>query len=136
MGQFNCIAALDQVMGYCATSVRKKDQPCLGIVTPWEIHVCNKLPQGVKTEADFYQREMTNLNEGLDYVKVLLDDTGILRKGDFVQHIEEFDEVLTQMEEAGLQISMAKIKWTVKEANFLGCAVNTQTQRKCKGCCK
>ena len=86
MGQFNCIAALDQVIGYCATSVRKKDQPCLGIVTLWEIHVCNKLPQGVKTEADFYQREMTNLNEGLDYVKVLLDDTGILRKGDFVQH--------------------------------------------------
>ena len=29
---------------------------------------------------------MVKLDEGLDYVKVFLDDTGILGKGDFVQH--------------------------------------------------
>ena len=35
MGQFNCIAVLDQFMGYHAMSVRKEDQQCLGIAIPW-----------------------------------------------------------------------------------------------------
>ena len=41
------------------------------------MRIHNKLSQGVKTAVDFCQREMVKLNEGLDRVKVFLDDTGI-----------------------------------------------------------
>ena len=102
MGNFNYIATLDQVRGYCAMSLIREDQQCVRIATPWVAHVCNKLLQGTKNAVEFHQREIVKLNEGLDCVKAFLDDAVILGKGNFAQHLEELDEVLTRMEETGL----------------------------------
>ena len=63
---------------------------------------------------------MTQLNDRLDYVKVFLDDAGALEKDSFELHIEELDEVLTRIEDTGLQINVAKSKWAVKEVKCLG----------------
>ena len=58
--------------------------------------------------------------EGLDYVKVFLDDTGVLGKATFEEHISEVDEVLTRMKEARLKLNLANYKWAMKEAKYLG----------------
>ena len=101
MGWFNCISTLDQIMGYYAMQVEEEDKECLGIITPHQIYVYNVLPQGAKTSADIFQREMMCLNEGLDYIKVFIDDTAVIGRRTFDQHLTELDEVLQLMEDAG-----------------------------------
>ena len=82
--------------------------------------MCLRLPPGTRTVIDFYQREMMSVIDGLDYVEVFLDYTGVLGKGDFDEHVNELDEVLSRMEDDRLKLNLAKCKWTVKEAKYLG----------------
>ena len=74
---------------------------------------------------DFYQREIVKLNECLDHVKEYLDGTEVLGRAAFDNHVEELDEVLTQVEESGLQVNIAKRKYSAKEAKYLGHIVAT-----------
>ena len=117
VGQFNCMATLDQVMGCCTAQVDKRDQTRLGITSPWKVYVLNVLPQGIKIAVNFYQREMVKLNSGLDHVKISLDDAAMLGRTTFDKRIEELDEVITRMETSGLQVNMQKSKWEVIQAN-------------------
>ena len=88
MGQFNYVTTLDQVMGHYATQVDETDQTHLEIIAPWQIYVCNALLQRIKIAVDFYQRETVQLNSGLDRVKILLDDTDVLGRNTFDEHVE------------------------------------------------
>ena len=66
---------------------------------------------------------MVKLNKGLECAKVFLNDTRVLGRNTFENHLEELDEVLIQMKEAGLQINISKSKWAVKEAKYLECII-------------
>ena len=101
MSRFNCISTLDQIMGYYAMQVEEEDKECLGIITPHQIYVYDALPQGAKILADIFQREIMCLNEGLNYVKVFINDTAVVERGTFDEHLTELDEVLQRMEDAG-----------------------------------
>ena len=63
---------------------------------------------------------MMNIIDGLNYVKVFLDDMGVLGKGTFDKHINELDEVLTWIEKAGLKLNLTKCTWIVKELKYSG----------------
>ena len=43
------------------------------------------MPMGLSISADVFQREMTRLFDGLDYVMVYIDDILVVTKGDYVQ---------------------------------------------------
>jgi len=69
---------------------------------------------------------MIYLNQGLDYVKVFIDDTAVIGRGTFDKHLEELDVVLQRMENAGLQLNIRKTKWAVDRAEYLGYIVTKE----------
>ena len=120
MKGFNYITSLDQIMGYYAMEIEEEDRDYLGIITPKQIYTYNRLPQGVKIATDLYQREMVYVFDGLEYVKVFLDDETVIGRHDFDTHIKELDEVVTRMEDAELQLNIKKTKWCADKAAVLG----------------
>ena len=59
----------------------------------------------------------------LNNVKVLLDDTGSSEKVPFKTYIKCLNNLLTTIEDVGLQINTSKIKWTFVIMAHLGCEV-------------
>ena len=54
---------------------------------------------------------MMHLNADLDYVKVFIDDTAVISRNSlFKKYLKELDEILTYMEDAGLQLNISKTK--------------------------
>ena len=112
-------------MGHYTIQVNKTDQTHLGITTPWQIYAHAVLLQGIKIAVDFYQREMVKFNSVLDHVKIFFDDTAMLVRDAFDEHVDEIDEVLTRMETTGLKLNIQKSKLVVTQAKHLGCIVST-----------
>ena len=116
MGKFNYITTLDQIMGYFVMQMGEDDKQYLGIITPDQIYIYNVLPQGAKIAWEYFQHEMMHLNEGLDYVKVFIDNRVVIgRNPSFEEYLKELDEVLIRIEDAGLQLNISKTKWAVSE---------------------
>ena len=68
---------------------------------------------------------MMHLNADLDYVKVFIDDTAVISRNSlFKKYLKELDEILTYMEDAGLQLNISKTKQAVSEAKYLGFIVS------------
>ena len=59
---------------------------------------------GLANSPDIFQEKMSNLMNGLDYVRMYLDDVLCLTKGNWTDHLERIDEVLTRLERAGLKV--------------------------------
>ena len=69
----------------------------MGIMNPRQVSTCNTLPQGIKIEIDFYQREIEKLSESLDCVEAILDETSALVHTTFDDHVQGLDEDLTRI---------------------------------------
>jgi len=83
-----------------------------------------KMPMGLSISADIFQREMTKLMEGLDYVLVYIDDLLVITKGDFDDHLEKLREVLLRLREKGIKLNALKTFFAAHEVDYLGYVIN------------
>ena len=58
--------------------------------------------------------------QGLDFVRTYLDDLLVLTKGNFNDHLEKLDEVLTRVARAGLNVNIHKSSFCKEELEYLG----------------
>ena len=63
---------------------------------------------GVKCAPDIFQERMTDLFQGMEYIRAYLDDLLILSKGDWTDHCTKLDNVLQRLGEAGLKVNCEK----------------------------
>ncbi|XP_039887198.1 uncharacterized protein K02A2.6-like [Simochromis diagramma] len=85
----------------------------------------NRLPFGVASAPAIFQRTMESLLKGIPHVAVYLDDilvTGV----DEVRHLQNLDEVLTRLEEAGLRLKRCKCAFMQEKVEYLGHIVDAQ----------
>ena len=59
---------------------------------------------------------MICLSKEVNYAKVFIDNTAVIGWNlSFEEHLKELDEVMTQIEDTGLQLNISKTKWAVSE---------------------
>jgi hypothetical protein len=75
---------------------------------------------GVKCSPDVFQERMSDLFQGMEYVRAYLDDLLILSKGDWDDHIEKLDRTLSKLAEAGLKVNCEKSFFGRTETEYLG----------------
>jgi RNase H-like domain found in reverse transcriptase/Reverse transcriptase (RNA-dependent DNA polymerase)/Integrase zinc binding domain len=117
---FQYATSLDLNMGYYHISLSTRSRELCTIVLPWGKYEYQRLPMGLANSPDIFQEKMSELMDGLEYVRTYLDDLLILTKGTFEEHLENVTEVLKRLQKAGLKVNVKKSFFAQSELEYLG----------------
>jgi hypothetical protein len=91
--------------------------------TPFGRYQFNKLPFGISSAPELFQRRMHNILEGLDGVVCMMDDVLIFGK-DRKQHDERLHAVFKRLEQAKVTLNGEKCQFNTTSVRFLGHVVD------------
>ena len=117
---FQYASALDLNMGYYHIHLTPAASRLCTIVLPWGKYEYTRLPMGVKCSPDIFQERMSDLFQGMEFVRAYLDDLLLLTKGDWSDHVVKLDQVLQRLGEAGLKVNCEKSFFGRTETEYLG----------------
>ena len=94
-------------------------------ITPFGRYCFNRMPFGVKSAPEHYQKRMSQELEGLDGVVSLLDDVLIHGK-DQAEHDARLHAALKRLETAQITLNEDKCEFSKQEIQFAGYIINEQ----------
>ena len=112
--------SLDLNMGYYTLRLDPDAQKICTIITPWGKYQYLRLPMGVSVSPDVFQEKMSDLMEGLEFVRTYLDDLLIISNSTFEEHLHQLVVVLKRLRSAGLKINAEKSFFFAPEIEYLG----------------
>ena len=80
----------------------------------------NALPMGLCSSCDIFQEKMSELMQGLEFVRTYIDDLLCITASTFDDHLTKLDEVLKRIQSAGLKINPKKSFFAQPELEYLG----------------
>ena len=114
-----CFSTLDAESGFWQTPLEKESQLLTTFITPFGHYAFQRLPFGISSAPEIFQRKMREMLGGLDGVEVIMDD--ILVYGSTVkEHDSRLAKVLQVVRESGLRLNEAKCKFRKSELVYFG----------------
>jgi transposase InsO family protein len=123
---FQFATSLDLNMGYYHIELSPNSSRLCTIVLPWGKYEYLKLPMGLCNSPDIFQEKMSELMEGLEFCRAYIDDLLVVSKGNFANHLEHLEQVLTRLSAAGLKVNATKSHFCCDELEYLGYLVNRE----------
>ena len=123
---FTYASSLDLNMGYYHIELSPNSKKLCTIALPWGKYEYQKLPMGLCNSPDIFQEKMNELFDGLDTIRVYLDDLLHITKGSFSDHLEKLDEILSRIQDAGLKVNAKKSFFGKGEVEYLGYVINRE----------
>jgi hypothetical protein len=117
---FQYATSLDLNMGYYHIELDPDSKKLCTLVFPFGKYEMQRLPMGLCNSPDIFQEQMSELFEGLDFVRTYIDDLLCLTKGSFEDHLEKLERVLTRLREAGLKVNVKKSFFAQTQLEYLG----------------
>jgi len=117
---FQYATSLDLNMGYYHIELSPRSKELCTLVFPFGKYEMQRLPMGLCNSPDIFQEKMSELFEGLDFVRTYIDDLLCLTKGTFEDHLEKLERVLFRLQEAGLKVNARKSFFARTELEYLG----------------
>ena len=99
---FQCATSLDLNMGHCHIKLNPASREMCTIVLPFGKYEHQRLPMGLCNSPDIFQEKMSELMEGLNFVRTHIDDLLCLTKGTFEDHLEKLERIFVRLQKAGL----------------------------------
>ena len=75
---------------------------------------------GLCNSPDIFQERMSFLIQGLEYVRIYIDNLLIITKNDYQDHLDKLETVLNKLSETGLKINTNKSFFAKTELEYLG----------------
>ena len=75
---------------------------------------------GLCNSPDIFEEKMSELMDGLDFVRVYIDDLLSITNGSYKDHLEKLELVFKQLRQAGLKVSVNKSFFAKHELEYLG----------------
>ena len=108
---FKYATSLDLNMGYYHIRLSPFSSSLCTVVLPWGKYEYLRLPMGLCNAPDIFQEKMSELMAGLEFARAYIDDLLIISNGDFKEHLEQLEQVLTRIAEANLKVNISKYKF-------------------------
>ena len=121
--------ALDLNMGYYHLELSAKSKELCTITTQWGKYEYQRLPMGLCNSPDIFQEKMNEILDGLESVRVYIDDVLHVTKGSFKEHLEGLSEILDRLRHAGLKVNANKSSFAAPEMEYLGYMIHDQQRR-------
>ena len=92
-------------------------------ITPFWRYCFNKLPFGISSAPELYQRRMSQILDGLEGVVCHIDDT-LISNTTLAEHNSRLHAVLSRLQTAGVTLNAKKCKFHQDSIQFLGHIIN------------
>ena len=126
---FQYATSLDLNMGYYHIELSPDSKRLCTIVLPWGKYEYQKLPMGLCNSPDIFQEKTSELMVGLEFARAYIDDLLVVTKGDLQTHLNQLEQVLTRLSEAGLKVNASKSHFCCDELEYLGYLITTSGVR-------
>ena len=110
---------LDANSGFWQIPLSKKSQLLTTFITPFGRFCYNKLPFGISSAPEVYQKRMNQILEGLPGALCLIDDILIFGQ-DQTEHDARLQATLKRLQEAGATLNPEKCAFSQRSLKFLG----------------
>ena len=126
MSESTLFTMVDMTSGYHQVPVKESDIPKTAFVTKYGLFEFLRMPMGLKSSAQTFQRVMELALQGLQWsiCLIYLDDVIIYSKT-FDEHILRLGLVLQRIREAGLKLKPNKCQFLQSKVTFLGHVVSS-----------
>ena len=128
MERFKYATAIDLRKGYYHIPLDKATQKLCTTVLPWGKYSYERLPMGIATSPDIFQKAMNDIFGDLDYVLVYLDDILILSddRDSFDTHLHKVQEVFSRLHKMNMKVNLQKTEFFKTELEYLGYLLTPQ----------
>ena len=110
---------LDHNSGFWQVSLPRESRMLTTFLTPWGRYVFNKLPFGINSAPEHFQRKLSSLLAGVSGVQVHIDDI-LVHSPTKEVHDQHLHQVLQLLQKEGLMLKSAKCKFHQSHIRFLG----------------
>jgi len=110
---------LDVNSGFWQVKMDPESKLLTTFITPWGRFCFNRMPFGISSAPEFFQRSMEKILKGLEGVVCLMDDVLVYGK-DSKQHWKRVHNVLRRVSESGMTLQKEKCEFAKSEIKFLG----------------
>jgi transposase InsO family protein len=121
-------SSLDAAAGFWQIPLDKDSQRLTTFITPFARYCFKRLPFGISSAPEIFQRKMVETLEGLPGTAVYMDDI-IVHGKDMTQHDERLQQVMERLETAGLKLNVEKCALRQQRLNFLGHVIDADGTR-------
>jgi len=97
---FQWATSLDLNMGYYHIRLDPSSKELCTIALPFGKYEYQAIPMGPCNSPDIFQEKMSELMDGLAFVRTYIDDLLCLTKGTFSDHLEKLELVLQRLQKA------------------------------------
>ena len=114
---------LDANSGFWQVPLADESALLTTFITPFGRFCFKRLPFGISSAPEHFQRRMSAILEGIDGVLCQMDDILILGATQS-QHDERIREVLKRLQKENVTLNSKKCQFSVQEVKFLGQTIN------------
>jgi transposase InsO family protein len=116
-------SSLDAASGFFQIPLHSESSLLTTFITPFGRYCFRRLPFGITSAPEIFQRKMLETLQGLQGVSVYMDDIVVYGK-DMEEHDLHLQKVLERVKSAGLKLNKEKCKLRQEQLNFLGQVVD------------
>ena len=115
---------LDANSGFWQIKLSKQSALLTTFITPVGRFCFNRLPFGITSAPEFYQKKMPHMLSGLQGVACMMDDVLVFGQTQ-AEHDQRLKAVLERIKRAGATLNADKCEFSVDKVKFLGHVIDT-----------
>ena len=128
LGESGVFTKLDASSGFWQIPLHEDSKLLTTFITPFGRYCFNRLPFGISSAPEIFQRIMSAILEGLDGVICRMDDI-LIHGRNQMEHDVRVWAVLFRLQEAGLTLNEQKCEFSQGRIKFLGHNVDAEGVR-------
>ncbi|UYV62314.1 K02A2.6-like [Cordylochernes scorpioides] len=125
LGNARYFSKLDANSGFWQFGLAKESQKLTTFITPFGRFFFKRIPFGITSAPEIFQRKMTQLLGKIEGVVCFMDDI-VVYGSSLEEHNERVRQVLKKIQEEGMTLNPEKCQFGVKTVKFLGHTLSSE----------